>query len=298
MLSTRLWMGSVLIGLVVAMLAFDDPQYLYPFQLAFQLILAVVACHELLGLLGRGRAPIAALCYLGVVTLVLFNWVYHGADRYQPAVDMGGDLDIVVRFWACVAFVLAFVQLTILVWEMATFREPGGSFERMARTGMVIGYLGLLPCFFAQVRWLYPQDKALGATALALAIFVPKGCDIGAYFTGRLIGKHPMTPVLSPKKTWEGAIGGLAFAGLIAIAIDRLAPASVLRSNLGMEIAFGLTVGVTGMLGDLAESMIKRDCQTKDASQIVPGFGGVLDVVDAIIFAAPIAYVWFLLVRT
>ena len=167
----------------------------------------------------------------------------------------------------------------------------------MARTWMVIGYLGLLPCCFAQVRWLYPDDKALGATALALAIFVPKGCDIGAYFTGRLIGKHRMTPVFSPKKTWEGAVGGLAFAGLAAIGIDRFAPAAVLERNVGIEIAFGVSVGVVGMLGDLAESLIKRDCQTKDASQIVPGFGGVLDVVDAVIFAAPVAYVWFMVLR-
>ena len=126
--------------------------------------------------------------------------------------------------------------------------------------------------------------------ALALSIFVPKGCDIGAYFTGRLIGRHRMTPVLSPKKTWEGAFGGLALAIAVAFGLNSLGP--VIPSGPLGTTAFGLTVGIFGMLGDLAESLIKRDCERKDASAAVPGFGGILDVVDSILFAAPVAYWW------
>ncbi len=297
MLTTRLWMGSVLIGLVVAMLLFDERFGLYPIQLAFQAFLAVVASIELIRLLGQDRAPIVPLCYLGVVSLTLFNWVFRAVKQYRPALDIGLGWDVDVRFWAYLFGLVVFMQLVVFCWEMAKFRESGQSFERMARTCFVIGYLGLLPSCFAQIRWLYPSGSEFGTAALALAIFVPKGCDIGAYFTGRLIGKHLMTPVLSPKKTWEGAIGGLVFASLFAIGIDRFGPAPVLREHLGYEIAFGLSVGLAGMLGDLAESLIKRDCQQKDASQVVPGFGGVLDVVDAVIFAAPVAYVWFLVLR-
>ena len=102
-----------------------------------------------------------------------------------------------------------------------------------------------------------------------------------------------MTPVLSPKKTWEGAFGGLLFACLAAIALNRLGPVQVLTNNLGIEVAFGVIVGIVGMLGDLAESLIKRDCEQKDASQAVPGFGGVLDVVDSVIFSAPVSYFFF-----
>jgi phosphatidate cytidylyltransferase len=132
--------------------------------------------------------------------------------------------------------------------------------------------------------------------ALALAAFVPKCCDIGAYSMGRLFGRHKMTPILSPKKTWEGAAGGLAAAVLVTMAMDRFGPA-LLHRNPALEIAFGLTVGLAGMLGDLAESLLKRDCARKDASSAVPGFGGVLDVVDAVIFAAPVAYTWLALVN-
>jgi phosphatidate cytidylyltransferase len=168
---------------------------------------------------------------------------------------------------------------------MARFREPGESVNRVALTVWTVAYLGLLPSFLAELRW---RDG--GTLCLALAIFVPKSCDIGAYFTGRLLGRHPMAPVLSPKKTWEGAAGGIAAAIGLAIALDRINP--VIPGGLGGEIAFGFTVGLAGMMGDLAESLVKRDCRHKDASQIVPGFGGVLDVVDAILFAAPVAYGW------
>ena len=107
-----------------------------------------------------------------------------------------------------------------------------------------------------------------------------------------------MTPVLSPKKTWEGTIGGLITGVLFTILIDRYGPAAVLHENVLLEMGFGLSVGIAGILGDLAESLLKRDCQTKDASTAMPGFGGVLDVVDAILFSAPVAYLWLYLLKT
>jgi phosphatidate cytidylyltransferase len=99
-----------------------------------------------------------------------------------------------------------------------------------------------------------------------------------------------MTPLLSPKKTWEGFVGGLAAAVLVAVGFYQLDP--VLRGAPLAAVGFGATVWVAGVLGDLAESLIKRDCRRKDASQAIPGFGGVLDVVDSIVFAAPVAYCW------
>ena len=169
---------------------------------------------------------------------------------------------------------------------------PGNSVARIALTLWLAAYLGLLASFLAQLRWLNAGEPSYGTVALALAIFVPKVCDIGAYFTGRFLGRHRMTPVLSPKKTWEGAAGGLAAAVGTTIALDRLPPVHLLHEHLGLELAFGVSVGVAAMLGDLAESLIKRDCRRKDAADTVPGFGGVLDVIDSILFAAPVAYLW------
>ena len=286
MLKTRLWMGAVLIALVICMLVFDQHIRRYPFQFVFQMTLAFAGCRELLGLLGKDRAPSAELSQLGVIGMTIGNWL------------MANVSSEISEAWTGVMAVATFMHLLIFAWSMRDFREGSQTFERMARTWWVIGYLGLLPSFFAQIRWLYEFGSPLGTTALALAIFVPKGCDIGAYFTGRLFGKHPMAPVLSPKKTWEGAVGGVVFAVLFTVGINRFGPAQVIVDSPALEVAFGITVGIAGMLGDLAESMIKRDCQQKDASHIVPGFGGVLDVVDSVIFAAPVAYLWFFLLRT
>jgi phosphatidate cytidylyltransferase len=209
--------------------------------------------------------------------------------------------------WPVLLGIFIAIVLLVHVHEMAIFQGAGRSLERMALTLFVIIYLGLLPCFFAQLRWLYDPgawrgerieiDPIPGNVALALAIFVPKCCDIGAYSTGRLIGRHQMTPVLSPKKTWEGAAGGLALSCVAAVGIDRFGPAPLLHGCWAYELGFGLTVGVAGMLGDLAESLIKRDCQQKDASQTVPGFGGVLDVVDSVIYSAPVTYLWLIWMR-
>jgi phosphatidate cytidylyltransferase len=195
--------------------------------------------------------------------------------------------------WRDVAGAFAALVLAAFLVEMATFREPGGSVNRIALAVWVVAYLGLLPSFLAQLRWPAggTGDDRRGVTALALAIFVPKSCDIGAYFTGRLLGRHRMTPVLSPKKTWEGLAGGLAVAALTAVGINRCVPVPALRDGLAAA-GLGLTVGAAGVLGDLAESLVKRDCRQKDASHVVPGFGGVLDVIDSIVFAAPVAYWW------
>jgi len=279
-------MGAILIALTVGMLVSDQYYFLpwFPFLLVFQLTLSGLACHEFVNLLGPQRVPQKLVCYLGVVILVLSNWLVPFLMSHA-------------YFWQILSGILAGFVLLVFLYEMATFIEPGRSVERMALTVFILGYLGLLPCFFAQIRWL-SDDQAANSVRLALAAFIPKCCDIGAYFTGKLLGRHKMTPVLSPKKTWEGAIGGLITAALATIAIDRLGPVSVLHADFAWEIGFGLSVGLAGMFGDLAESLIKRDCLTKDASAVMPGFGGVLDVVDAIIYSAPVSYLWFYLLKT
>jgi phosphatidate cytidylyltransferase len=278
MLTTRLWMGAILIALAVGMLALDQRLApWYPFLFVFQLGLALMAAIEMIVLLGPNRRPQVVVALLGVAALAIANWVVHLGNGVEHA-------------WLGLLGCFTGLLMAVFLWEMLWFVAPGRSMERMGLTWLVLGYLGLLPCFFAQLRWLYPAGHPGGTAALALAIFVPKGCDIGAYFTGRLIGRRRMTPILSPKKTWEGAIGGLVFAALIAVVLDRYGPAPVLGSCLSCAIVFGVLVGAAGMLGDLAESLIKRDCQQKDASQVMPGFGGVLDVVDAVIFAAPVVY--------
>jgi phosphatidate cytidylyltransferase len=219
-----------------------------------------------------------------VVVVLLANWPAH--------LDWGGPgrppfRDVVTAFAA--------VVLLAFLWEMANYREPGGVVVRLSLLVWGVAYLGLLPSFMAQLRWWPAQAGAegpdlRGEAALALVFFVPKFGDIGAYFTGRLLGRHRMTPLLSPKKTWEGLAGGMVASMLIAVGINRLV-SPVVGSDLQAAL-FGLVVGLAGVLGDLAESLIKRDGGQKDASRVVPGFGGILDVVDSVLFAAPVAWWW------
>ena len=282
-------MGTALVMLMAGALVLDQRLApWYPLLLLLVLALAGMASAELLELLPVGFRPPAWLCYAGVFAIITCNWL----PWVLPA---AGALDADPWHWIGGAFVA--VVLAAFISQMAAFREPGDSIARIAHGVWLVAYLGLLPSFFVQLRWLDTGGASAmtgpidpGTLALALAAFVPKCGDIGAYFTGRWLGRHPMAPVLSPKKTWEGAAGGVMASIGAAVGINRLGP--VLHHGLLGEIGFGLSVGIAGILGDLAESLIKRDSRRKDASQTVPGFGGILDMIDSVVFAAPAAYCW------
>jgi phosphatidate cytidylyltransferase len=256
----------------------------FPCLFAF-LVFAGVACsRELLRLFPPIFRPSQPLVICGVLLLLAANWypLVHAQFSSAPVSPWG-------------ALVGAFVGVILLTFLLEMRRyggEPGAVVPRIALTLFAVAYLGFLPCFFVQVRFLHP-DPYVSAVMLALVVFVPKCNDVGAFFTGTFLGKHKMTPVLSPKKTWEGFTGGMIAGGATGIIGWWLAPES-LPNGIPEAVAFGLAVGFAGVLGDLAESLIKRDCQIKDASKRIPGFGGVLDVIDSVLFAAPVAYVWFI----
>ena len=179
--------------------------------------------------------------------------------------------------------------MTAFVAESLRFERPGGAVGSIAGTVLVVAYVGLLGTFMIQMRWL--EGCKHGLIPLAMLIATAKGSDVGAYTIGRLFGRRKLWPALSPNKTVAGGFGGLAFAAIGALAVESIARGMGLIA-LGWPgaAAFGLVVGATAQLGDLMESMIKRDCGRKDASAAVPGFGGVLDLLDTLLFAAPVAY--------
>jgi phosphatidate cytidylyltransferase len=129
-----------------------------------------------------------------------------------------------------------------------------------------------------------------GLWPLLMFVFVVKSADIGAYSFGTLFGKHKFSPNISPGKTWEGMAGAVAAAVIVAIGFAR----SFDIMFLWAATAFGLCFAFIGQLGDLAESMMKRDAEKKDSANKVPGFGGVLDIIDSPLVAAPFAYLFFM----
>jgi phosphatidate cytidylyltransferase len=286
MLRTRLWMGTLLVGLVVLLLLED--RWLgpwYPALFVCYIGASLLATREMLSLLPHGARPNEPLT-LGIVCLTAgLNWW----PAFQASRSLPPGLDV----WHLIGACIVAGTISTFLREMLRFRGPDQITLRVALTVFVLVYLGLLPSFLAQIRWLPGIDTT---AALALTVFVPKGNDIGAYFTGkfltgRVLGRHHMTPLLSPKKTWQGAVGGMLVSVAVALGINAIWP--VIPGGWLGAIGFGVTVGTAGVLGDLAESLLKRDLQIKDASAALPGFGGVLDVIDSLLFASPVAYVWF-----
>lgn len=145
-------------------------------------------------------------------------------------------------------------------------------------------YIGLMPGMLLAIRVEH------SAWVLASVLLVTKSCDIGAYFTGRAIGKNKLIPWLSPGKTWEGLGGGVVLAAGVSVA--TLTPLANLHWAYALVV--GIVLGIVGQLGDLLASMLKRDAAVKDSGASVPGFGGVLDVIDSPLLAGPAAY-WLLL---
>jgi phosphatidate cytidylyltransferase len=282
MLRTRLWMGALLIGLAIVLLL-EERWFApwYPILYCTYFIASLLATRELLGLLPEDSRPCEWLTITGVLLITAGDW--------WPALQESWGLDSwdVIGIFALAVMIFAFLR------EMWLFTGPNKVVMRLALTAFTLFYLGVLPSFLVQLRWLSGDRSTV---AIALAVFVPKGNDIGAYFTGkfltgRLLGRTPMTPLLSPKKTWQGAVGGMLASVGVACGIQSMYP--IIPHGWVGTVCFGLSVGVAGMLGDLAESLIKRDLKTKDASKSVPGFGGVLDVIDSLLFAGTVAYLWF-----
>ncbi len=218
--------------------------------------------------------------------------------------EFNGDGELATRsFWAfsdgaqwkTAAFASVHTLLAIaagvliaFVGEMLRFKLPGGHLINLTGAVFAIVYVGLLGSFLVMLRIAY------GVPALVSMIIVAKLCDVGAYTVGRLIGRHKMAPSLSPGKTIEGAVGGIAFAILGAwLSVAVLFPSATGEPSqttwVGVVI-YGLAVGLAGMLGDLAESLIKRDVMRKDSGTNVPGFGGFLDIYDSLLLAAPVAF--------
>ena len=129
-------------------------------------------------------------------------------------------------------------------------------------------------------------------------VLVTKFSDAGAYVIGSLIGRHPLIPRISPKKTWEGVFGAVAVAALAGWGAFYLFqdPLTQLKMTPLTAAIAGALLGVMAILGDLAESVIKREAQVKDSGQWLPGIGGVLDLIDSLLFTAPTLYAFFRLI--
>lgn len=261
--------------------------------LPLAMALAVLAAAEMLYLLaGRDIRPNAFLLGGGSLLIVASN----APLQFWPAQFAHCPLGV----WGWPGLTFTLLSLGAFLDELRVYRAPGQSVIRLAATILSLFYVGILLSFVVQLRLRGTAPgagggvSATGIVALASLVAAVKLCDTGAYTFGRLFGRHKMAPILSPGKTLEGAVGGILLAvlgtwALFAYFEPWLSGGSEHTPWWGAML-YGLIVGLAGMFGDLAESLLKRDTGRKDSSTWLPGFGGVLDLLDSIIFAAPVAY--------
>jgi phosphatidate cytidylyltransferase len=153
-------------------------------------------------------------------------------------------------------------------------------------------YIAYLFNFAARISFALPGEGAVpGAFVLLWLLAVTKFSDMGAYITGSLIGKHKMIPHISPGKTWEGFGGALFFAQLAACGLYALMPGKLAALHSWPHVvALGFLLAILAVVGDLAESVVKRSLHAKDSGNMLPGIGGGLDLIDSICFTAPALY--------
>lgn len=179
--------------------------------------------------------------------------------------------------------------LAIMMLEL-TRRDGRNAIYHISTTVLGVFYVAFLASHLVLLRELplaVGLEYSKGSSFVFLAFIVTWACDTGAYFTGTLIGKHPLLPRVSGKKTIEGSIGGLVFAVAGAL-LAKYWFAGYLGS--GQAVVLGMAVGCICQIGDLVESMIKRDANVKDTSGLIPGHGGVLDRFDGLFFTVPLLF--------
>jgi phosphatidate cytidylyltransferase len=177
-----------------------------------------------------------------------------------------------------------------MVSELAGYRPGGGSLARVVIAATVIAAIGLPVAFMVGLRLVGVGDAPAALVPLVSMVAVVKCGDIAAYVVGSLVGRHKLAPVVSPGKTWEGAAASLAASLAVAWLILERSGWSGGRQPWGGWPVYGLAVGVAGMLGDLAESLVKRELSAKDSGRSLGGMGGFLDLIDATLVAAPAAW--------
>ncbi len=294
MLRWRLISAAVILAVLLAIVWLDFRQVgglpVGTYLLPVLCLVHVLATFEVLELLAaKDHRPLAAVVVAGNVAMPVaaaMPVLLALAGRKLPADGPLGDFG-----WPLV--VLAVFAAAVLVGEMARFERPGQAIVNAALSIFTLVYIGLLGSFLALLRLFH--DNAWGLTAIVSMLLIVKMADVGAYAVGKILGRTKLTPILSPGKTWEGAIGSVAIACLVSWAFFRYAAPQLVGSSYvepspAASIAYGLVLSLAGMIGDLAESLLKRDMQRKDSSSWLPGLGGVLDIIDAVLVAAPVAW--------
>jgi len=217
---------------------------------------------------------------LGVVFTALVAWRSLVEPGLVPTPVLGPGATAISWMWDI------FWPATIVIIFIRQFTREN-TFEALGGLATTLFGLAYIAALFSYLFYIRTIDPVQGKWLVLFLILVTKMGDAGAYFVGNVLGRHTLIPRISPRKTVEGFVGAVIVSGLTAIVAAPLLGRPI---GLGLSLLLGLFLGCCGQLGDLAESLLKRDCQVKDTGQLMPGLGGVLDVIDSLLFTAPLFY--------
>lgn len=270
-------------------------------ELAKRVIVSIVAVPIVLGAAYVGGGALGAL--LGIVSALatweLFRMAAEGGVRpLGIGIGVAAVIPLAVQAWfqgvffmplsAIAAVMLLIVALSI--WQRGVGGRP---LAAVAITVFAALYTGGTLSFAYGLRYhRWTIGAAAGTALLLLPVVLTWASDIGAYAVGRTIGRRKLIPAVSPGKTVEGAVGALVVTTLVAWLYVRtvLEPVGHLSLTVPGIVVFGVGLSIAAQLGDLAESLFKREAGVKDSSHLIPGHGGVLDRMDSLFFVLPIAY--------
>lgn len=265
----------------------------------FMALLAILSCREMLNLAQKNDVfPNKFVTYFGVMLVIVSGWGSFVIQRLteNPEVVRSHfiqQLDTLrPASWTLSAF--AIVIILVFLVEIAQYVSPGKVNVRISYTVFIIAYIGLFCTFLTLIRLSY------GILALVSFVAIVKMGDVGAYTVGKIFGRTKLAPRLSPAKTLEGALGALLFSCITAIlCFSIIFPWCLGNPDFSAFepgwIAYGSILGLVGVFGDLSESLMKRDAEIKDTGTLLPGMGGILDMVDSLLLTAPVAYAFWAL---
>ncbi len=281
MLKYRLITALILIPVVIAALFLLPPLGFTLVTLAV-CMLAAWEWGPLAGFSSRSqRIWLAVLCGLLLALMVL------SIPAYQHSVHL---LQIGGSLWLSLAWWLAALLLVLF------YPGSAGMWRNSRSLRLFFGLLTIVPFFWGMLalrQYDYAQNPFTGAWWLLYVMLLVWGADSGAYMFGKLFGKHKLAPKVSPGKTWEGLIGGLVTSAVISWLFGRYAPLSVVPVTL---LVCSVVAALASVLGDLTESMFKREAGIKDSGSLIPGHGGILDRIDSLTAAVPVFACLMLLV--
>jgi len=258
------------IPLIVVVVWFDTP---LPWFTILVAIWGVLAAFEFYRLVATSK--VLPLTYFGLIWTLLF--ILSRDSDLLSILKAHFDLSLLTPL------LLTSVVLLPLIWFLRRGQKEE-AFTSWAWTIAGILYVGWLLGYLVALRGL--DD---GRNWVFFALFTTFASDTAAFFVGRALGRHHLALHISPGKTWEGAIGGVFGAIIVSLLFILSTPLS-LPLNWGQAILLGLLVSIFGQLGDLVESLFKRNMGVKDSSQLIPGHGGLLDRMDSIVFAGIVVY--------